>query len=528
VSTVDGSYFAYLIECSAVDPSFLFAQFADKTIANHNTGFDLSFLRPLGLQACKVKDTMIMSQMAHGVRHPKGFHSLAECASRELGKTVNKALQKSNWAGSLNAEQLRYAADDVLIIPPLLEALEKRIKESGQEKVAKIEHRCLPAWEWLESNGVSFDLDAWNTLAKDAQAEVDTLLDQLNRLAPRRNGALPMAENTNPWNWNSQNDVKTVLASLNFTLDSTDDEALASINHPLADLLRRYRSSEKRLSTYGREWKKFLKGGRIYADWKQIGAESGRTSCSNPNLQNLPRDPRYRKCFLAPPGRVLIKADYSQIELRIAAKISGDAKMIIAFQSGQDLHALTASLVLNKQLADVDKDDRRIAKAINFGLLYGMGWRGFQRYANSNYGLGLTEQQARSYRKAFFAAYPGLARWHRQVMDQHAGETRTLTGRRRLFKVEESDTFRLNTPVQGTGADGAKLAMALLWERRGACPGAFPVLFIHDEIVVETDEGQADVAAAWLKQAMLDGMQPLIAPVPVEVEIKIGSTWAGN
>src|SRR5262249_38059839 len=146
----------------------------------------------------------------------------------------------------------------------------------------------------------------------------------------------------------------------------------------------------------------YVQKGRIFPHWRQIGADTGRMACSEPNLQNLPRDPAYRRCFIAPPGRVLIKPDYSQIELRIAAKLAGEDRMIAAYQQGQDLHALTASLVLGKPAADITKDDRQIAKSLNFGLLYGMGLNGFRRFAKSEYNLNLTQNQARDYRSSFF------------------------------------------------------------------------------------------------------------------------------
>src|SRR5262245_46727736 len=260
-------------------------------------------------------------------------------------------------------------------------------------------------------------------------------------------------------------------------------------------------------------------------------------SCSDPNMQQLPRDKDYRSCVFAPFGRVLVKADYSQIELRIAAKVSGDQVLLDAYLKGIDVHRQTAQSVLGKE--DVMKEDRQLAKAVNFGLIYGMSAGGFRRHAKGEYGLDLTEQQASDYRDAFFRAYPGLAAWHRKVRRVHAPETRTLAGRRRLIpsadpsKPEDErrrfevamDRQRLNTPVQGLGADGLKLALALLWERRDQVPGAFPVLAVHDEVVIEADEDKADVAASWLKAAMLDAMAPLIRPVPVEVEVKVGRTW---
>jgi DNA polymerase-1 len=159
-------------------------------------------------------------------------------------------------------------------------------------------------------------------------------------------------------------------------------------------------------------------------------------------------------------------------------------------------------------------------------LLYGMGAKGFRDYARNNYGVDISLERAQSYRAAFFKSYPGLAGWqHRVVSSDAAIDTRTLTGRRRADVARFTE--KLNLPVQGTGADGLKLALALLWERRSDCPGAFPVLVVHDEIVVECNETQAEATAAWLKQAMLDGMAPLIDPVPVEVEVKVGQTWGG-
>jgi DNA polymerase-1 len=240
------------------------------------------------------------------------------------------------------------------------------------------------------------------------------------------------------------------------------------------------------------------------------------------NLQNLPRDPRYRKCFAAPPGRVLVKADYSQIELRLAARIANEPRMRAAYERGEDLHALTAKAILGK--ADVTKADRQLAKAVNFGLLYGMGAKGFRVYARSNYVLALTAAEAEAYREKFFAIYPALRKWHQRQPDG-AIETRTVLGRRRV-KVEKF-TENLNTPVQGSGADGLKAALGLLWERRDEVPSAVPVLVVHDEIVVECDEADAGRARDWLVRTMQDGMRPFADPVPVEVEVSIGNTWAG-
>jgi DNA polymerase-1 len=146
--------------------------------------------------------------------------------------------------------------------------------------------------------------------------------------------------------------------------------------------------------------------------------------------------------------------------LRIAALIAGDEAMLAAYGRGEDLHTATARLVLGVEAPS--KEQRQVAKSLNFGLLYGMGHRGLRIYARSNYGVEMTEDQARDYRAAFFRAYPGLGRWHDRVRRRRAPESRTLAGRRRLFDDKTPDTQRLNAPVQGSGADGLKLALALL------------------------------------------------------------------
>jgi len=279
------------------------------------------------------------------------------------------------------------------------------------------------------------------------------------------------------------------------------------------------------VKTFGRSWLDFADGGRIYAGWVQLGTDAGRSSCKKPNLQQVPKDSRYRRCFKAPPGRVLVKADYSQLQLRIACKVAQERRMLAAYQRGEDLHTLTAKSITGKD--DVTKQDRQTAKAVNFGLLFGLGAKGLRSYASAEYGLELTPAEAEQYRRRFFETYPALAKWHRREGQSNAKECRTLLGRRRLLDDKTPYTHRLNSPVQGSEADGAKLAMALLWERREQCPGAFPVLFVHDEIVVETDADKAEDAAAWLKSAMLDGMKDVLDPVPCEVEAQIAQTWGG-
>jgi DNA polymerase-1 len=330
------------------------------------------------------------------------------------------------------------------------------------------------------------------------------------------------------WNFDSQQDVLAALKTLGFDVSDTQDETLAGVEHAFADALRQYRQAKWLDSHFGESFLRWVRDGRVYGLYDQVGNEAGRSSCKQPNLQGIPRRQDYRKAFVAPPGKVLVKADFAAAHLRIVCKIAGEKKMLDAFRAGQDLHCLTAQALLGKD--DVTKQDRQLAKAVAFGLLYGMGAKGLRNYALVSYGISLSLDEAARHRRTFFRTYPGLAGWHRDTEAARATQTesRSQGGRRRLLDPKTPLMHRLNSPVLGTEADAAKTALALLRERRDQCPGARPVAFVHDEIVVEADAGQAEAAAAWVKQAMTDGLAPLIDPVPVEVEVTIGPTWGGD
>ncbi len=284
-------------------------------------------------------------------------------------------------------------------------------------------------------------------------------------------------------------------------------------------------------NTYGTAWldNNYQEDGRIYASWRQLRAATGRMACDHPNLQNLPRSGPLRSYIRAPEGRLFVIADYSQIELRIAAKISEDKEMLSAYAEGRDLHMLTAQNLTSHE--EVSKDERKLAKAVNFGLLYGMGTKGLQSYALRSYGVEMSLEEATLYRRRFFETYPSLKRWHddeRRAWHRGETETRTLTGRRRMDVERLTD--RLNAPVQGTAADGLKLALAFLWERRDECPGAVPILVCHDEVVVECDKDQGEEIKRWLEKAMIEGMDAVVngtgaLPVPIEVEARIAGSW---
>jgi DNA polymerase I len=455
----------------------------------------------------------------------KVSHKLEDVVWRELGVPLVKEHQASDWGGELTPDMLLYAGQDSRVLLHLVDALGPKIREANLHKVADIECRALPAITWMANAGVPFDSEGWRSCLDDKEAALRRLRANLDELAPDPLGS-------EGWNWNSPKEVIEAFRLLGVTLSDTKGETLARSEHPLAKTLLEYGKTSKLVGTYGPNLLKFVEGGRIYGSWWQNGAGTGRMASSSPNLQNLP--PEVRRYIKAPEGRRLVKCDYSQIELRIAAKIANDERMLQAFADREDIHEITARSLIGK--INITEEERKLAKAANFGLLYGMGSEGLKSYARSSYGVKMTSAQAETYWRDFFETYPGLKSWHdrewQELKKYGKTETRTLTGRRRTGVTKLTE--RLNSPVQGTGADGLKLSLALLYERRGECPGAVPILAVHDEVVVECPEEQAEEVKVWLVKAMVDEMEEVLNPgldadhcdrIPVEVEAEIFESW---
>ena len=236
--TVEGGMIVYVVDVAAVNPSPLWETLAERPVVAHNAVFDLQFLAGLGFAPGAAHCTMILSQLLHGTRKPKGFHGLKETAERELGTLLDKTEQRSDWSGALTEEQLAYAAADAAILPPLFTDLTAKLKAAGLSRVAEIEARCLPAVAWLCRSGVALDTEAWAVLAAEAKQKAEALAAKLAQAAPPMEGSLLGADG---WNWDSPDQVREVFKALGVTLDSTDDDALAAIAHPLAGLVPEYR-----------------------------------------------------------------------------------------------------------------------------------------------------------------------------------------------------------------------------------------------------------------------------------------------
>jgi DNA polymerase-1 len=517
----------YVIDLWEMDPQCLQIILRQaKNIAGQNLAFDLGFLAEAGLEipnGDRLWDTMLLAQILEA-GSDTGYRQkckLKHLVARYMGLLVNKELQTSNWANPhLTDAQIQYAAYDAAVVLPLAKILADKLKEAALMTTCKIEHRCLPALVWMKGAGIKLNTEKWLQIEQDNVIERSNIVRQMNAMAGTNAVASTVC------NWNSPQQVRRIFEARIGPIESTREAALVQIaanGEPLAQLMVKYRHLSKRIGTYGSDYLDFVHPvtGLIYPGIMQLGAAAtGRVSYIDPNWQQIPREKRYRQCVEVEDGFWLVKADYSQIELRAGAVISGDHRLRQAYLQGDDVHTLTAQTVLG--ISDVGPDDRQKAKAVNFGFLFGMGAPKFKVYAFSDYGVLFSDQEALRFRKKFFDLYPGIRAWHRR-QSRFMVDTRTLTGRRRLHVDRFSE--KLNTPVQGSAADGTKLALAYLWETRHEAPYARPLFTVHDEIVIKAQDGHQEQAEYWLRTTMERAMEQAVPGIPILAETKISKTW---
>jgi DNA polymerase I-like protein with 3'-5' exonuclease and polymerase domains len=500
----------------------------------HNAKFDLQFFLAMGLEINqKIFDTQIAYQLIIAGNEGDNHCSLKSLVFELLNIELNKDEQVSDWSkDTLSPNQLTYSAKDVEVLLPLRDKLKLALNQFDLNRVAKIEFDCIHAVAMMEFNGMLLNLEQWQKSIKDTETKKALLEQELQQLL-----ALPSEENTlfkieTKIDLNSPKQVKEALNNLGINIESTAFNTLSKLapDYEVIRKLLEYRKLTKLLTSFGDNLTKKINPitGRLHPSLWQCGSSSGRFSCSNPNLQQIPRSKEIRSCFIASPGQKLVIADYSQIELRIAAEFANDSRMIDAYQRGEDLHKLTASLILNKPIEEVTKEDRQIAKSANFGLIYGSSVKGFRSYAESNYGIKLSEKEATKLHSNFFKAYQGLAKWHKQtksrLYNQRLRETRTFSNRRRLFENPTPQQI-LNTPVQGTGADMLKLALAKL-PLALKDTGALIIGTVHDEIILECPEDSASQVASILSEIMENSGRKFLTKVPVIAEATICDNWS--
>jgi DNA polymerase I len=505
-------------------------------LISHNAGFETRFVESGFDVKLEIEDTIMLAKILEQGRHHNMHaesYKLEDVVARYLGHEMDKSFQTSDWSSRpLSEAQLLYAAEDAEVLVPLRDVLIDGVAQNGLEEVLDIERRAAPAFRWMEEVGPFVDSETLRDYIDELHKDAERLHKRLLKHADINWGSGPQLvqffelEGKGKW-------PRTPKGR-----PSTKDSDLGRLKHPATKDYLEWKKIQKTISTYGEKWlAKIAEDGRIHAKYGLLDTVTGRTDCSSPNMQNIPRETPHRQCIVAPKGRVLIKADYSQIELRIAAKYAPDENLLSLYRQGDvDIHTRMAAAITGKPESKITKEERRAAKAGNFGPLYGAGAKTLRETARNSYGVDWSLEQAKAVLKTFKESYPGIAAWHKNGYKPdptNRGElapTRTFAGRQRRKFKSVMDWF--NTPIQGTGADGAKLAMALLYERRDEVPSLAPVIFVHDELVVECDEGDAEKSKEFLVRCMKDGMDAVLNKeepfVPVEVEAKIVRNWAGK
>lgn len=484
----------------------------------HNARFDLAFLREhLKMSPKNVYCTMTASQLL--TAGTKDKNDLTSCLRRHLDIPAYQDESRSDWSGELTQSQLAYAASDTQYLHQLREALDREIDQASLRKVAEIEMNLITVVVDIEEAGLRVDRQKLTHQINAACQASDLARQELRELSAK--------PGLNP---NSPQQVKEMLRGQGLDLSDTRQETLAAYtSHKCIRKLLDFRKQSKLASMLQKLNKELGSDGRLRASFNPLGTCTGRFSSSGPNLQNIPRGAP-RAIIHPQPDHKFVRADYGQIELRIAAALTGENEMLKAFKSGKDLHRLTAAFVTDKNPADITSQERQEAKAVNFGFLYGQGAEGFRKRAKAEYGLDLSLKRAEELRTSFFEVYPAFEAWHKQVwraVRSSEKETRTRTGRRRLIPSGTKDwgrfTALVNTPVQGLGADGMKLALIRL--NRELPKGAKVVLTVHDDVLVECLQEVANDVKSLIETIMIEEMLKLIPNVPIIAEAEILDVW---
>jgi len=548
----------YIIDLQRTDLGLLKDILEGHLLVGANIKFDLKTLRKLGIRPRQVYDVIIAEQvLSVGIR--LGGNSLSVIHQRYFGSSLDKVVRSAfvmdptmttrivsgkDPVPSWTDKQLRYAAADVDKLHEIGKRQKIRLKAHKLQKIISIENKLVPIVADMEYDGIKVDEDLWLKLEAQMQEELLHLrketCDLLGGPGTSQNMFPTNNESRFVINLNSDKEIKKRFRSLGYHLDSANAAVLKRLQHPAAVKLTEYRKAKKRIDAYGKDWIAGVNPvtGRVHSTFHQEGTRSGRYSSSKPNVQQIPAG-AYRKAFISEDGNKLVFGDYSQIELRILAEISGDTNMIGIINSGGDIHSQTAALVLGKPLDECGKgtENRKYGKTINFAQIYGQG---FEELAKS---LEISPEEGKNLQNKYFAQFPEIQKYFRNVVEKtiKQGYSETMLGRKRWFPAPDNakdippDLLYLmqssgrNHPIQGTSADMLKIAQINLADK------VFPdttlrdrvmqIDVVHDEILCEAHEDIAQQTAKLLEESMVAAGKVFLKKVPIVVEIEVADTW---
>jgi DNA polymerase I len=511
----------------------------------HNAKFDCMILERFGLPVSPVAfDTMVGEWLTDPATKHKGLKDLARhrlgVEMTDIIELIGKGKAQVTFAQVPIETAAPYGAADADMTLRLLDPIRRELEEKGLTRLMELEMGLLPVLMAMERAGVRIDGEFFRHMSQDLEASLRKLEQTIHEIAGE------------PFNINSTQQLSDILfkklqlpreglKKISSGHYSTAADVLESLKATdttgIISAIVEYRELGKLKGTYVDALPQLVNPatGRIHTSFSQTGAITGRLASSNPNLQNIPIrsaiGQQIRRGFVTEPGWVFLSADYSQVELRILAHMSQDQALLDAFRQDQDIHSATAAAVYGLPVEEVTKNQRRFAKTVNFGLIYGMGAFRLSRDTD------LTLAEAENYIKEYFAKFPGIERYLEQtrLKARTDGYVETLFGRRRYFPVfkspmtggnrqlvQRAEREAVNHPIQGSAADIIKVAMIRLYEQLKDKFQARMLLQVHDELLLEVPESELDSVRPLVIEVM-SGAYSL--DVPLKVEVETGANW---
>lgn len=496
-------------------------------VVGHNLLHDLGVIRTATDQRLRLSnlwDTMLASQILNNGLSGHGS-SLPSICKDLLGWHFDESPEASSRKGEPSAKEMDYAARACTVLERIQARQKVLLKMQGLEKVARVEFGALPALLEIEYNGIGFNKEKGQKLLESLMERKDRLERELQQCAKSRR--------MRGFNPRDPAQVKKLLCNIGYNPENTSAASLERIllkspdDHFINSLLE-YRELRQQIG-FLKNWTDAVQEGRIYPKLEQLGGRSGRITCSRPNIQQVPRDPGMKGLFVASPGMSFVEADFSAIEMRLIAVLSGDKAMQKIFKKGLDPHKQTDQAIFQK--SEISDNERQIAKTLNYGTIYGGGANMILSKLPN-----LTEDEARDFLYRFYAAYPGLKGWQQMVSDgakkiQIDGETykisRSALGRIRYVDPQQRNAL-INTPVQASGADLQKTALGRLYEK--LCSPKYSdfrlINAVHDSILLEVPDKRKGEASKLLQSVMEEAGNEMLKVIPCLTDVEVGKDWS--
>ena len=527
-------------------------------LAAHNANYDMTVLANYGINVEGIAfDTMIAAHLCGRTRTSIGLKPLALSLLHEDMTPIEDLIGRGRNQVTMDkveiAKAADYAAADADMTYRLVDVFEKELEENNlRVTFDTLEMPLVPVLVKMQRDGVAIDTDALAPMSIEMgeqidairQSMYDTVGHEFNLNSPKQLGDvlfnelyLPPTRKTPSGGFTTN---AAALDGLKEFLDSGNAEGVDPKAYQVLDMVLEYRQLSKLKSTYVDALPTLVNPntGRIHTEFKQTGSDTGRLSSTEPNMQNIPvrteLGRQVRRAFVAEnaPEWTLLGADYSQIELRILAHYSRDEGLMAAFLNGEDIHAATAASVYGVTISDVDAEMRRVAKIMNFGVLYGLSPFGIRQQT------GFSAEEGKAFIDTYFTNYPGIRGYIEGIKEQVKmdGYVETLMGRRRRINEVHSSNYHtraagermaVNMPIQGTAADIVKIAMINIQQRMGALGmRSKMILQVHDELIFEVPRDELGQMQAIITELMPSAVPPDVGfVVPLEVEMKVGDNW---